>query len=170
MPDRPPLVETQSVCGFMVQRQNECFVKWTGLWRLSLVEFLPCRSGGPSMVWWQVAEYLGCRNINRWGEHPKKANGNSAHVINLSNPSSPHLLYDCCSARHWAHCSLKPRWSWPRSYWHPCTVSGMRGKFQGELSQPHLLGFDPAPCPPHTGALCSYLSPWNEMTGAKDQL
>lgn len=57
-----------------------------------LVEFLTFRCGCLSTVWWHVAEYLGCLNISRWGELAKRANVNSAHVINLSNPSSPHLL------------------------------------------------------------------------------
>lgn len=85
------------------------FCVWRpGLWWLSLVEFLPFRCGCLSVVWWNVAEYLGCQNINRWGEHAKRANVNTAHVINPSNPPPAHTCHGRCSpcsrARHWAHC------------------------------------------------------------------
>lgn len=86
-------------CSGNINVSNICVWR-TGLWWLSRVEFLLFRCGCLSVVWWNVAEYLGCQTINRWGEHAKGANVNSAHVINPSDPfrPTPDVLRESCSS------------------------------------------------------------------------
>lgn len=86
-------------CSGNINVSNICVWR-PGLWWLSRVEFLLFRCGCLSVVWWNVAEYLGCQTINRWGEHAKGANVNSAHVINPSDPfrPTPDVLRESCSS------------------------------------------------------------------------
>lgn len=128
-------------------------------------------------VWWHVAEYLGCRNINRWGEHAKRVNASRALVINLFNPSSPHLPGPN-RASHWAHCSPKPdctallRVSTDLLL---CQLLVRKKSLRKECIQFNCWDInDPPLLPPRLllplVSLCSYLSLWKEVTQVKDQL
>lgn len=80
-------------------------------------------------------EYLGCQTINRWVEHAKRAKINSAHAINLSNPSIPHLIHAETHAAVSPHCALLDMLSLTSS-----GVSSMRGKFQEKSTIKSSIG------------------------------
>lgn len=130
-----------------------------GLWCLSLSEFLPFRCGCLSVVWWNVAEYLGCQTINRWGEHAKRASVNSAHVINPSDPSIPHLMHTvtCADVLSW----LSTLFSLEA---HVDTTTLRHQQYERKIPRTVICCPEPTPSSP----LC--LWGWQEETGVKDQL
>lgn len=117
-----------------------------GLWWLSRMEFLPYMRGCQLSVWWNVAEYLGCQAINRWGEHSKGANVNNP-------PSHTWCAPTCCPAAQ-QQCQFTEYIVPPQSS-SECrrapvsTAASWRGKFQ-EKGTVQLFSVPPDPAPsPH---------------------
>lgn len=110
------------------------------------MEFLPYMRGCQLSVWWNVAEYLGCQAINRWGEHSKGANVNNP-------PSHTWCAPTCCPAAQ-QQCQFTEYIVPPQSS-SECrrapvsTAASWRGKFQ-EKGTVQLFSVPPDPAPsPH---------------------
>lgn len=108
------------------------------------MEFLLFMCGCQSAVWWNVAEYLGCRAINRWGEHAKGANVNNPPSHTWCAPSCcPAALQQCQFTEH-----IVPPQSSSEAPPRSGVGSSWRGKFQEKGTvQSFVVPPDPAPAP-----------------------